>query len=186
MTWFTRTLVLGVVLAVVVGVVPALALAHDGEDGDRNAATLEERKETREENRREAANKRLTGAKLRSCEQRAQNIQAIMDRSVARSEKQLELFGTIADRVKVFYLEQDNVLENYDNLVAAVASAESRAEAALTELKAHHFSCDSEDPKGDVAAFKVDLDGMRHALKNYRTAVKDLIKGVRSVQGEAS
>ncbi|HEU5187491.1 MAG TPA: hypothetical protein VFT87_03230 [Candidatus Saccharimonadales bacterium] len=71
--------------------VPAIALAHDGE----NHTTA------REAQQHEAAAK-LDDTKKRACQARAQNITALMTRSLFRAENHSKLLATITERVKTF------------------------------------------------------------------------------------
>jgi hypothetical protein len=125
---------------------------------------------------------RLDGNKLKVCEKRQTTIKSIMSRSTERAQKQIDLFGTITTRVENFYTSKGKTLSNYDELVAAVNSAKTQAETDLATLKNTTFSCDGSDPKGAATAFKTALQKEIQDLKAYRTAVKNLIVGVKSVQ----
>ncbi len=110
-----------------------------------------------------------------------------MTRSITRAERQLKLFGTIADRVKAFYVDKGYSVDNYDELVAAVETAKADAQANLETLKGlGSFECDAEDPKGDIEAFKLALKSISQDLKDYRTSVKNLIVGVKSAQSSST
>jgi DNA-binding transcriptional ArsR family regulator len=123
---------------------------------------------------------------LRVCENRAKNIEAIMTRSIKRAEHQGKLFTTIAERVKAFYVEKGKTVANYDELVAAVDSAKTTLDTHLAALKEVEFACDSDDPKGSIDSFKEAHQQVLTDLKALRTAVKNLIVGVRSAQGSDS
>lgn len=177
-------------LVFVCSLLPAAVLAQEGSgdevsaDQSERKAALQEKLEELKAERRAAASQRLADNKLRVCEQRADNIEAIMERASARAERQLGVFTTIADRVKAFYVEKGYTLETYDDLVAAVDSAKADAEANLETLQGlEPFDCESEDPKGQVEAFKLALQSINQDLKDYRTAVKNLIVGVKSAGG---
>ncbi len=197
------TLIVSIMLVMAFSsVAPVVAFAHDGEDDDtiaiENATTLsddksgrgeqlrgkiQELKDTRQENKE----KRLDAAKLKVCENRKTRITAILNRSITRAERQLELFTKISERVKTFYTEKGYSIENYDALVAAVDTAKANAEANLETLKGlSSFDCDADDPKGNAEAFKLALQSVRQDLKDYRTAVKNLIVGVKSAHAAAT
>src|SRR5688572_18132414 len=157
------------------------ALAHEGEE---HSTVAESRQHEEVKTRVET---RLNDAKKRVCENRSKNIEAIMARSVKRAENHLKLFGTIADRVKAFYEKRGVTVANYDTLVAAIDNAESDAEAAIADMKAAaSFECDSDDPKGEVEAFKDAHKTVLEKLHAYRTAVKNLIVGVRGASEESA
>lgn len=142
---------------------------------DRQAAAAE---------KREA---RLADAKLKVCEKREQKINNIMARTVDRATKQIAVFDKIATRTKDFYTSKGRTVANYDALVAAVDTAKQKAETDLATMKTTAtFDCSSTDPKGSAAAFKTNLKLVIADLKAYKTAVKNLIVGVKSAQGAAS
>lgn len=135
--------------------------------------------------RQAAAQTRLADAKLKACQNRQKAIANIMARISDRGQKQLTLFGTIANRVEAFYADKGKTLSNYDALVADVNAKAATAQAAVstTSSDGSGFSCDGTDPKGFVSTFKGSLKTEISALQDYRTSVKNLIVGVKSVQG---
>jgi hypothetical protein len=135
-----------------------------------------------------AAQTRLADAKLRACQNREKAINNIMGRIATRGQKQLDLFSTIATRVETFYTDKGKVLSNYDALVADVDAKKTAAQAVVDTIKSDSvsFSCDGSDPKGFVSLFKDNLKSEISALKDYRTSVKNLIVGVKSVQGSTT
>lgn len=128
---------------------------------------------------------RLADAKLKVCQNREKAITNIMTRVSDRGQKQLTLFGAIATRTETFYASKGKTLSNYDVLVADVNAKAAVAQTALATTKADStsFSCDGTDPKGFVSSFKGSLKTEISALQDYRTSVKNLIVGVKSVQG---
>ena len=48
------------------------------------------------------------------------------------------------------------------------------------------FSCESDDPKGVMVEFKTALQTRNTVLKEYKTAIKDLIVAVKSAQSTAA
>lgn len=128
---------------------------------------------------------KLADAKLKSCENRQKSVTNIVARISDRGQKQLTLFGTIATRVETFYTDKGKTLSNYDALVADVNAKAVAAQAAVTTTSSDGsgFSCDGTDPKGFVSTFKDSLKTEISALQAYRTSVKNLIVGVKSVQG---
>jgi hypothetical protein len=130
------------------------------------------------------AQTKLTEAKLRVCQNRQHAITNIMARIADRGQKQLTLFSTIASRTETFYTDKGKTLSNYDALVADVTAKAATAQTAVDTIKSDStgFSCDGSDPKGFVASFKDSLKSEISALQAYRTSVKNLIVGVKSVQ----
>jgi len=126
----------------------------------------------------------LAAAQMKSCQNRQKAITNIMARISDRGQKQLTLFGTIATRVETFYTDKGKTLSNYDALVADVNAKQAAAQAAVTTTSSDStgFSCDGSDPKGFVDTFKNSLKSEISALQDYRTSVKNLTVGVKSVQ----
>ncbi len=135
-------------------------------------------------NRREAAKTKLADAKLRACQNREKAIHNIMGRIADRGQKQLDLFSSIAIKTETFYTNKGKTLSNYDALVADVVAKKSAAQTTVDTVAANSvtFKCDGTDPKGAAASFKDSLKTEITALKDYKTAVKNLIVGVKSVQ----
>ncbi len=130
---------------------------------------------------------RLADAKLKACQKRETAINNIMARTIDRSTKQIKVFDTIATRTEAFYTTKGKTLAGYDALVASVSAAKLKASADLTAMNiTSTLKCDGTDPKGVVSAFKDNLKLEIADLKAYKTAVKNLIVGVKSVQGTDS
>ena len=196
-----KVLTLAVALIVLT---PIVVDAREGATGNnpmsaRNAQAMEGREEAtssvqqrieeakvKAQQRREQAQTKLQDAKLKACENKEQAIKRIMARTSERGQKHIELFSTIANRVKTYH---DNKNLNAENYVTLVAEADAKKAAALTAveaLKSTDFSCSSEDPKGNVQLFKDVKKEMLSALQAYRTSVKNLIVAVAQAQDKAN
>ncbi|HET7640449.1 MAG TPA: hypothetical protein VFK47_17115 [Ktedonobacteraceae bacterium] len=138
--------------------------------------------------KREAAQTRLANAKLKACQNREKAITNIMTRIGDRGQKQVDLFTKIADKTQAFYTNKGKKLSNYDTLVSDVTAKKQAAQTAVDATKASviEFKCDGSDPKGAAASFKENMKTQNTALKAYKTAVKNLIVGVKSVQGSTA
>jgi len=129
----------------------------------------------------------LAAAQLKACQKRETAINHIMSRVIDRGGKQIKVFDTIATRTEAFYVSKGKTVASYDALVAAVNTAKTKAETDLAAMKTTDtLACDGTDPKGAVSAFKANLKLEIADLKAYKTAVKNLIVGVKSVQGTDS
>lgn len=131
---------------------------------------------------------RLEAAKLKACQNREKAINNIMARIANRGSKQLDVFNKIAERTESFYTDKGKPLSNYDALVADVNAKKAAAQTEVDAVKASNvtFKCDGSDPKGAISSFKDNLKAKIAALKDYKTAIKNLIVGVKSVQGTTS
>lgn len=142
----------------------------------------------RAEERVTETKQRLEGAKLKACEAREKRIEATMGQMTKRGENHIAVFTKIADRVKAFYEEKGRTVANYDELVAAVDTKKAAAEEAVGQAQSVSdvFSCDSDNPKIASQEFREAHQAQVAALKEYRTAVKNLIVGVKSAQSQAA
>jgi len=153
------------------------------EDGTHNELEASDRNDDKGGTTTRAEH-RLAEARLKVCQRRHGNIMAIISRSHQRAQNQLDLFATIASRTEAFYAAKGKTLSTYDALVASVDTAKAKADASLAAVPTT-FDCNGADPKGDADAFKAALKQEMIDLQAYRKAVKDLITGVKSVQGDA-
>jgi hypothetical protein len=183
-----RSIVVGLALVIVLSVTPALVFAQEESEGEATttaSTSLQSKLEARKAELQQKRTERLEAAKLKVCQVRQKNIQAIMARAVVRAENQVKVFSSISSRVQAFYAKKGKTLPNYDQLVAAVDDAKATLQADIAGLKAQTgFSCDEEAPKIGVELFKTALQQVNEDLKAYRTAIKNLIVGVKSVQGD--
>ena len=171
---FLRLLLLAFVLAGVLAVASPSAYAHDGPHNEQSSHRSSDTT---------AQKHRLEGAKKRTCEARKTTINGIMSRSTARVSKQIQLFGTISERVQKFYAQSGLTIANYDTLVAAIDEAKAKVQTDLRALEATDtFTCDGQDPKGDAEAHRAAMKSAVEDLKAYKKAVKDLIVAVRSAK----
>lgn len=171
--------------------VPALALGRANPRANAQAATATSNAVQPTDPGNQAAEHETDGrahlvaAKLRVCQNRQRAITNIMSRIADRGQKQLTLFGTIATRVETFYANKGKTLSSYDSLVADVNAKQAAAQTTVDTIKSASigFSCDGTNPQGFVSSFKSSLKSEITALQDYRTSVKNLIVGVKSVQG---
>lgn len=169
--------------ALMVIAAPALAVATP--NAHAQTPTQAEQKAT---DAKANAQTRLPDTKLKSCQNRQTAITNIMSRLSDRGTKQLDLFSSIADKTEAFYIRKGNMLSTYDALVADLAAKKALAQTAVDAVTSSSttFKCDGTDPKGVATTFKDNLKVEITALKDYKTAVKNLIVGVKSVQGSST
>lgn len=152
-------------------------------DVERKAAEQRQKVVDAEHQKKAQIKQRLDSLSLKICEKRQGAIKKSMTNVVDARQKQIDHIAEISSRVQAFYTKQGHVLANYDTLVAAVADKKAAAQAALDATKSDApFSCDSDGPKAQLQAFRNKRTTMIDAIKAYRQAVKDLIRGVKSVQ----
>lgn len=180
------------------GVTAAPARAHEAqqqtqdrrETVQQTAQTQQRGQEaqTQSQERRETGQAKLDAAKLKACQNREKAIKNIMSRISDRGAKQLDVFTKISDRTQEFYKEKGVTLNNYEALVEEVEAKKAAAEVVVEAVKndSTEFKCDGDNPKATADIFKDNLKAMNQALKDYKTAVKDLIVGVKSAQSTAT
>lgn len=158
------------------------------EEAQTAAETKKETAQLTVAEKKEAAQTKLADAKLTACQNREKAINNVMSRIADRGQKQLDLFSTIATKTETFYTDKGKTLSNYDALVTDVTAKKEAAQTAVDTVKANSvtFKCDGTDPKGAAATFRESLKNEIAALKEYKTAVKNLIVGVKSVQGSTT
>jgi preprotein translocase subunit SecD len=123
----------------------------------------------------------------KGCQKREQSIQKRSSQLVRMATNMLEVFERIAQRVRTYYLTvvipSGQSLDQYSELLANIDLAKAAVENALEEAAntASTFDCGSSDPKQQLQKFRQDMKNVKKTLKTYRTSVKDLIVGVRSI-----
>ena len=123
---------------------------------------------------------RLDANKQRVCEHHKAVIERILAHANNRGEHHLLVFATIASRVEDFYKDKDLDVANYQELVDEVNSKHDDAEAAIQAVDDDiNLDCEGANPVGRVNTFIHRVKEMHMALKDYRTAIKDLIVGIR-------
>jgi hypothetical protein len=129
---------------------------------------------------------KLADKRLDACKKREARINTIIDKTATQSEKHLAVFEKIEERVKTFYTDKQLTAQNYDTLTAAVDEKHTAAVAAIDELKANDFSCDTTDASNPAGLMKELAQSKNDALKEYRTALKDLIVAIKGASTKAS
>lgn len=128
----------------------------------------------------------LPEAKLRACQAKESAIKKRMKQLIKLATTMQEKFDAIAGRVEEYYASKvvpsGKTVANYDSLVADIQTKKGAVQTALTTAQGHagSFACDGNDPKGQLTQFREDMQAVKSALKDYRTAIKNLIVAVHS------
>lgn len=134
-----------------------------------------------------AAGQRLDEVRLKTCQVREDALKKRSARLIQLVTNMEEKFDSIAQRVKDYYTSKvvpaGKTVASYDSLVSGINTKKAAVQTALTKAQEDlaSFSCSGDDPKGWMRAFREDMQAVKGALKDYRTAIKDLIVAVRSV-----
>lgn len=153
-------------------------------------AAAEQAKQAAEAAREKVAEAKdeLKGDRLKVCEARRSAIQTIMKNAAVRGQDHINLFSSIAEKVEAFYVSKGKTLATYDQLVADVNAKKAAAQSAVDVVKnaQTQFDCNGTNPKGTIDVFKADIKAQETAMEAFRTSVRNLIAGVKSVQGTTS
>jgi hypothetical protein len=180
MKYLVRVILTVSAFVIVLGVAPLTAFAHNGEDH----ATERETRQHEATTLQGGSSGRLDENKTRACETRAQNINALMTRSVFRAENFGKLLATLTERVKAFSTTL-SLGADADVYIASITAAQAKFDADFAALEAAAtFSCDSDDPKGQIAAFQEAHRTIMQDIKNWRVAVKNFVSFLQSASGD--
>lgn len=131
---------------------------------------------------------RLAGEKLTVCQVHEKVIQTRLQSLVRLTNTMLATFDAIAKRVEDFYttkvLPTGKSVSNYDALLSAIQTNHDlvQSDLAITQNDGNDFVCTGIDPKGHLTQFRIDMQEVKKSLKEYRTAIKNLIVAVHTVE----
>lgn len=135
---------------------------------------------------------RLEENKLRLCRIKEKVITNRSNNMVRHANRMVEVFDSIATRIKHYYstrlVPQGKILPNYDALIADIQTKKAAVSPLLQAITADvaNFKCDGENPGGQLAQFRTDMQALIRGIKTYRTSIKNLIVAVASIRGETS
>ena len=127
---------------------------------------------------------KLAERRLEVCEKRQTRINTVFDNATERNKKQLAVFQAIEEKVKAFYVDKNLTSEGYDAAAAAADEKEAAAVAAIEASTEVSFDCTSTDAAKPGSVIKQAMSVRHAALKEYRTAIKDLILAVKQHNGQ--
>ena len=118
--------------------------------------------------------------RLKICENREKTINNKVNAFGGHAESYLNRLDGIFEKVQAYQTEQQLPVSNYDELVQAVAGAQTDATTAVAALKvvAVNIDCSADDPAAGLSTVKEAAHEARDALKAYRTALKNLVKAM--------
>lgn len=169
---------------------PTFARAMDGgqtgmqaeqrQSVDDHKAAIEQRLEALKEQRET----KLADKRLEICEKRHDKINTIVTQSAERGTKQLAVFQKIEERVKQFYTDKNLSSDSYDEAVAAADEKEATAVAAMEVSSETTFDCATTSGTKPGNVIKEAMSTRHAALKEYRTAIKNLILVIKKAHGQ--
>ncbi len=130
-------------------------------------------------------NKNKNQARVKICETRQGQVKNRFEKILNISTNQIANFDQKVQRVKNYYSQKlvpaGKTVPNYGVLVADVEAKKAAVQVSVSKARAESdsFTCNNEPLKA-VQDFRKYTQETNTALKNYRTAVKNLIVAVRS------
>lgn len=163
---------------------PALAVNNNG---GTNGQSDSSNNQSDNSNQSDETGK-LEDSKKQICEQNENRIQSMFTNMNQLGEGQLNLFSNVSEKVQRFYTDNKLNVENYDQLLEQINATKEAAQLAIqvTVRTSSQFGCDQDDPKGTANQYKVQVKTQVQALKDYRTAVKNLISAVQTAAQTSS
>jgi hypothetical protein len=147
---------------------------------EEKRVAAEKRIATVKENVRE----KLTTNRLEVCEKRQAKINEITRHGAAQNTRQLAVFQKIEEKVMQFATAKNITGTGVDAALAAANEKEAAALAAIEASQSTTFTCATTDAANPGGAIQQAITTRHAALKEYRTAVKNLIATVKQANGE--
>lgn len=201
-----RVPIILLVLLLGLSVAPRIVLAEDSstETDTHSQEQATEAAKKLEEARKEAAEKRAEQAKQdqeketeadkkagevfqKACENRREAFKTRLGNLSEHSQKVVEVMDKIVDRVEAFKTSKNLDVPNYDALVADVNAKKAVVHNLQNVAKAdsdQDFNCDRSHALERVQSFTDILHQQIDALKDYKTAIKNLIVAVKTAAGK--
>jgi len=126
-------------------------------------------------------------SQFRSCSARENTIKTRLINLTTFAENMAIKFDAIANKVKLYYtttvLPNGKSINNYDSLVENIKTNKDTVTTTLTKAQndANNFTCSETDPLQQMEIIREDMQTVKQALKDYRSAIKNLIVAIRPV-----
>ena len=124
----------------------------------------------------------LSTGQLQACQNLETAIQTGMSRTTSRTQKQLQLISTTADRAEAFYASNHLSYSGYDTLASTVSIDKQAAIQAITNQTNSSFRCSADDPKNALSSYVTNLRTTISSLESYKASVKNLLVGIQSAK----
>ncbi len=161
---------------------------------DRIQAAHQKNLEIRENMKNRAASaaakrkEKLSEARIRICKARQKGISQRAKFMLERGKKINKGHEKIYTRVDTFYNEKlvpaGYTLPNYADLTAEIEANKANVLDLIESAKATgsaEFNCDSDDPLGQIDAFKEDMKELIEANRAYKESIHNFAKAVRDL-----
>jgi Tfp pilus assembly protein FimT len=138
---------------------------------------------------RSEARQKLTDAKRKACESHKSRINTTMGNMDSRRQRAYDHITKVYDAVEQYITDKNITVESYDELITSITNAKTAAsEAMIAQQQAPELDCAGEQPRADIADFRLKRLSSIDAMQTYRQAVKDLISATKAAvkTGDAS
>lgn len=157
------------------------------EAAKERAQAAREKATARLEARKLEITTKLDAARKERCEAREERINKIIGKAAEQSTKQLDVFRKIEDKVVAFYADKQLSADNYDALLTAANEKEAAVQVAIESTEVILLDCEAEGAARELGTLaRSSVKTLHEALKEYRTAIKDLIVGVKQANDAAN
>jgi len=127
---------------------------------------------------------KLESKRLEVCKTHEQKINTLNSKNTEQNKRQLATFLKVENNTKKFYANKGLSAEGYDSAVTAADAKYADAVAAIEASSEVNFNCETTDSTNPGSTIK-EVTVVRHtALKEYKTAVKNLITIVKNANTE--
>jgi len=123
---------------------------------------------------------KLTEIKLQRCELKSKEIVLRSNKLIETIENTEQKFTSISEGIKAYHIKRNEVLANYNSLVALIDSKKAAIGPLIEIVKSDvaNFSCVGENPAGQLKKHKDDTQAVITALHEYRASIKNLILSI--------
>lgn len=162
------------------------AAKHRAEDAKERAEAFREQAKERVEEIRANAREKRAEIKKEVCERLQSKLSTIPSRVRERASKHQEVFDKIYGRVQSFYDKGQLTVDNYDELKAAVDTAQTNSAAAVLAVEEVEITIDCDNPKigEQLDEVRTAAQEARSALKEYRSKLVELISALKSAAAQ--
>lgn len=159
-------------------------VTDDGTSDDSKPSIAAQNKQAAQEKR----SAKTAEAKQKACQSRKQGLENKFSRIVTNSERINSRIDEVLNKAVAYHDENSVTVENWDDLIAAANEAGNNADTAIASLKEVKptIDCNNVSVSSDIKTFKEQAASTRDALKDYRKAVKAVLKALLTAKQEAN
>lgn len=127
--------------------------------------------------------------KMKSCQAREESIKKRSGQLTEMATNMMDKFDAIAQKIEDYYnskvVPSGKSVSNYNSLISDIQTKKAAVQTVLTKAQndINNFSCTSDNPKGQLVQFRVDMQVVKRGLMKYRNSIKNLIVAVHKVTG---